>query len=302
MDKLRALRYFIKLADTLSFSETASFFRVPSSSVSRRIRDLEEQLGIELFHRTTRSVRLTDLGQLYFNDVNPAIQGIQLADDLVSEQSKRPSGLIRITAMPGYGELLVLPALEELQRLYPEIVLDVDFTDQVIDLASNAMDIAIRASSALPDYVVARRLTDHQFVLVASSAYLAENGVPRSVSDLEMHKGLMYRGPSGVLQWRAQQDGLWKEVKIRPTYISNHGPSLVNSARDGRGLAFLPRWGLVEYLESGELVEITIEGEHLTINGVDNSAVYLLYHPPKFKIKKIRVVVDHLVKALSRRY
>lgn len=300
MDKLRALRYFIKLADTLSFSETAAHFRVPSSSVSRRIRDLEEELGIELFHRTTRSVRLTDLGQLYFNDVSPAVRGIDLADDLVGEQSNDPSGLLRITAMPGYGEIMVLPALEELRCLYPEIVFDVDFTDQVIDLASNAMDIAIRASSTLPDYVVARRLTDHRFVLVASHDYLAKNGTPKTVADLELHKGLMYRGPSGVLKWRAQQDGLWKDANVRPTYISNHGPTLVKAARDGHGLAFLPRWGLVEHIESGELIELSFEGEQLTINGVDNAAVYLLYHPPKFRIKKIRVVVDHLVKVLTK--
>lgn len=208
MDRLRALRYFVKLANTLSFSETASHFRVPSSSVSRRIKDLESELGAGLFVRTTRSVRLTEMGRLYFNEVEGALQSIEMADELVSAQSRAPTGMLRITAMPGYGERFVLPALDRLRQLHAGIDFDVNFTDQVISLSGNDVDIAIRAASELPGHVVARRLGDHRFVLVASPDYLAQNGVPRTSNDLKDHPAFMYRVPHGILNWLALQDGV----------------------------------------------------------------------------------------------
>ena len=172
MDRLRALRYLAMLAQTLNFSETARHFGVPSSSVSRRIKDLEADLGASLFVRTTRSVSLTDLGKLYLSEVTTALQSIDLADEMVKAQSAAPTGTVRITAMPGYAELYVFPALQRLRRVYPEIVFDLNITDQVLSLSSNDADIAIRAAAVLPDQVIARRLGDHSFVLVASSDYI----------------------------------------------------------------------------------------------------------------------------------
>ena len=203
MDKLRALRYFVNLANTLNFSITADHFRVPSSSVSRRIKDLEQELGAKLFERTTRTVRLTDLGKLYLREVTNALQSIEMADELVGAQSKSATGMLRITAMPGYGEQFVLPALDKLRRLYDNIDFDVNLTDQVINLASNDVDIAIRAASTLPDQVVARRLGDHDFVLVATPEYIAENGAPMTSTELIDRTVFMYRAPHGILDWLA---------------------------------------------------------------------------------------------------
>ena len=240
MDKLRALRYFVSLANTLNFSVTADHFRVPSSSVSRRIKDLEQELGAMLFERTTRTVALTDLGKLYLREVTNALQSIEMADELVGAQSKSPSGMLRITAMPGYGERFVLPALEKLRCLYNDIDFDINFTDQVINLASNEVDIAIRAASTLPDQVVARKLGDHDFVLVASPEYIAENGAPRTSTELVDRTVFMYRAPHGILDWLVLRNGVWKVIELNPKYISNHGPSLLDSVLSGHGLALLP--------------------------------------------------------------
>ena len=212
MDRLRALRYFAMLAQTLNFSETAGHFGVPSSSVSRRIKDLEADLGSTLFVRTTRSVSLTDLGKLYLSEVTTALQSIDLADEMVKAQSAAPTGTVRITAMPGYAELYVFPALQRLRRLYPEIVFDLNITDQVLSLSSNDADIAIRAAAVLPDQVVARRLGDHSFVLVASCDYISQHGAPQRVGDLGDHPVFMYRTPRGVLNWQTLKDETWKTM------------------------------------------------------------------------------------------
>jgi DNA-binding transcriptional LysR family regulator len=300
MDRLRALRYFVKLANTLSFSKTADHFRVPSSSVSRRIKDLEGELGAALFERTTRSVRLTDLGKLYLGEVTGALQSIELADELVGAQSQAPSGMLRITAMPGYGERFVLPALDRLRSLYKNIDFDVNFTDQVISLSSNDVDIAIRAASTLPDQVVARRLGDNEFVLVASPDYVAQNGRPRTSAELRDHSVFMYRTPHRILDWLALRDGVWKAIELNPKYVSNHGQSLLDSVTAGRGIAVLPNWGVARDIENGRLQILDLEDGPLSVSGNAKSGVYLLYHPPKFRLQKIRVTVDFLVAELRR--
>jgi len=298
MDRLRALRYFVKLANTLSFSATADHFRVPSSSVSRRIKDLEAELGATLFERTTRSVRLTDLGKLYLGEITTALQSIEMADELVGAQSQSPTGMLRITAMPGYGERFVLPALERLRELYADIDFDVSLTDQVVSLAGNEVDIAIRAAATLPEQAVARRLGDHQFVLVASPDYIAEHGSPSTAAELKQRPVFMYRGPRGVLDWLALRDGVWKAIELTPKYISNHGQSLLDSVIKGRGIAFLPGWGVAKDIKAGRLQVIDLADGPLSISGSAGMGMYLLYHPPKFRLQKIRVTVDFLVAEL----
>lgn len=300
MDRLRALRYFKKLAETLNFSETADHFRVPSSSVSRRIKDLENELGAALFVRTTRSVRLTDLGKLYLSEITAALQSIDMADEIVNAQSGAPSGLVRITAMPNYAELYVLPALNRLRNLYTEINFDLNITDQVINLSGNDVDIAIRAASVLPDNVVARYLGDHKFLLVASPDYIAENGAPKTSAELGNHPVFMYRTPRGVLDWLCFQDGAWTALELSPKYISNHGPSLMANVIEGKGIAFFPSWGVVDDLSSGRLQKIDLEDGPLSITRNATMGMHLLYHPPKFRLQKIKVTVDFLVAELKR--
>ena len=228
MDKLRALRYFANLAVTLNFSATADHFRVPSSSVSRRIKDLEQELGATLFERTTRSVRLTGLGRLYLREVTSALQSIEMADQLV-----------------------------------------------------------------------ARRLGNHEFILVASPDYIAQNGIPMTSDDLKNHPVFMYRTQNGVLDWLTLRDGVWTAIELNPKYISNHGKLLLDSVIAGRGVAFLPNWGVAKDIAVGKLRVLELEDGPLSVSGNAKTGLYLLYHPPKFQLQKIRVAVDFLVKELG---
>ena len=299
MDQLRALRYFSKLAETLSFSETADYFRVPSSSVSRRIKDLEETLGVELFLRTTRSVSLTDLGVLYLTEIKTALQTIDIADEMCKAQSISPSGTVRITAMPGYAELYVLPAIDQMRTIYPDLEFDLNITDQTLSLSSNDADIAIRATSDLPEQVVARRLSKHNFILVASPDFLNQNGKPQTSDDLIRFPVFMYRTPHGVLNWQAQKNQTWKDVELTPKYVSNHGQSLLDSVVGGQGIALLPSWGVANEISTGQLQEIELKDGMLSTSGDLEMNMYLLYHPPKFQLKKIKLTVDFLYKELN---
>ncbi|MEM9487877.1 MAG: LysR substrate-binding domain-containing protein [Myxococcota bacterium] len=298
MDKLRALRYFLAVASTGSFSMAARTLAVPASSVSRRIRDLEEHLGVELFHRSTRVVRLTELGMLYRSQVCEAVENLDFADALVGDRSDEPAGNLVVTCTASYGHVRLLPVLERFADRYPQIVLDVSLTDQVVDLARGEVDLAIRGTAQLPERCVARLLTPHAFRLVGSPAYLSRRGRPRVLADLARHSALLYRNPDGVSMWQARQGNDWRKVPTVHSLVTNDGLFLLHATCAGRGLALLPHWGCRPALERGDLVQVTLEDAELSITSRPGAAMYLLYYRPRYQLHKIRVAVDFLLDEL----
>ncbi len=298
MDKLRALQYLVKVADTLSFSRAARAFGVPASSVSRRITDLEAELGVELLHRTTRTVRLTEVGALYVEQVRTGMAQLADAEELVGQRSSTPSGTLRISTMPGYGQLLLMPALQAFCDRYPDIVVDVHLSDALVELGRDQVDIAIRGGRQPQDRVVARKLDPNRFILAASPQYLAEHGTPRTLDDLAGHKALLYRGPNAVLKWQGLDEDGWREVPVTPAFISNDGASLVAMACRHRGLVLLSEWGLKGYLQRGELVQLTLE-QPVSVSRGGDSGIYLLYLQTRYRIPKVRVAVEFLVEQLG---
>lgn len=299
MDKMRALECFASVAKHESFSAAAKALGVEASSVSRRIQELEASLGVVLIHRTTRVVKLTELGELYLDHVMPLIAALAHADDSVRDRPDEPIGTVRLTASPGYGEVCVMPALKKLMALYPDLIIDIEMTDQVFNLDETDIDIAIRATAAPPERSIARKLSDNAFILVGSKDYLDRHGYPTCLNDLQEHKTLLFRRPNGVLFWQAKRNDQWLELTNSPSFVSNMGRLLVDEALAGAGLALVPIWGVSEYLSSGQLIQLPLNDATLHISRNANSGIYLLYHRPKYTLKKIQTVVDFLVKELS---
>jgi len=299
MDKLRALQYLLKVADTLSFSRAARSFGVPASSISRRISDLESELGVQLLHRTTRTVRPTEIGALYVERVRAGLALLDDAAELAGERGSAPRGTLRISAMPGYGQLLLMPALQDFSDLYPDIVLDVHLSDALVDLGRDQVDIAIRGGRQPQERVVARRLDPNRFVLAASPGYLARHGTPRTLDELQEHRALMYRGPSAVIKWQGQDADGWREIAVTPAFVSNDGASLIAMARKDRGLVLLSEWGLRSWIDRGELVPVVLDQPVSVGRGGGEAGIYLLYLQTRHQVPKVRVAVDFLVQRLG---
>lgn len=299
MDKMRALEYFVKVADTGSFSQAAKVFAVPPSSISRRIQDLEIDLGATLFHRTTRVVKLTELGAVYLNQVRPAIAALANADETIREQPDAPSGKLTISAPPGYGDTRVVPALGKLRQLYPDLVLDIELSDQVANIAGNDVDLAIRSTGNPPERAVARKLSNNRFVLVASPGYLDRFKKPEVIDDVVDHKAIHYRGPNGVLSWHAKRGESWEDLRTKPVFISNVGSMLLKEVLSGEGLALIPEWAVADYIRTNELVEIVLADGTISVSRSPQLGIYLLYSRPKYRLKKIQVAVDFLVAELT---
>jgi DNA-binding transcriptional LysR family regulator len=301
MDRLRAINYFIKVAELGSFTAAARVIGVPASSISRRIQDLESDLGVSLLLRTTRVVRLTELGSFYLEHVLSGVKALDYAQDLIKDRAASPSGLLRITATPGFGGVFLIPAVKLLRRKYPDLVVDVELTEQLSDLAGNEVDIAIRATAEPPDRAIAKKLTDETYMLVASKAYFGKYGIPKTLTDLQRHRTILYRGPGRIIYWQAKTDEGWVDVQSSPAFICNIGAELVAEAIEGTGLALVPKWGVINQLNNGELVAISLQDAHLSLTRRASPGIYLLYHKPKYRLNKIKAPVDFLLDELTAR-
>lgn len=298
MDQLRAIRYFSKVVETGSFTKAAKAFNVPPSSLSRRVSDLEKSLGATLLKRSTRMVKLTEVGQVYYNDIEQILNQLKQSAETVQSYQTTPMGRLRISSMVGFGEKILLPLLDELSVLYPEIILDVSLSDEVLTLGRDDVDIAIRGGYAPNERVLAVRLMNNGFIPVAAPSYVKEHGTPHHVMELKNHRGLYFKAPTGPTPWLSHIDGQWHDVSGPAVAISNNGPWLANKACAGDGILVSTRWALDSYLKSGQLQELVFE-DNLAITQQADMAVYLLYQKQRYLVPKVKAAVDFLVNKIT---
>lgn len=298
MDQLKAIRYFIKVVDTGSFTKAAKEFGVPPSSLSRRVADLEKSLGATLLKRSTRIVKLTEVGRIYYNDVQQILGQLTQSHETVKSYQTTPMGRLSISCMVGFGDKILMPLLDEFSALYPQIILDVSLSDELSTLGRDDVDIAIRGGYAPNERVLAIKLMDNEFIPVASPSYLKEYGEPTHVLELKNHVGLYYKTPSGPTPWLCKINEQWHDVSAPAIAISNNGPWLAKKACNGEGILMSTRWALESYLGSGELKELKFE-HTLAITQNAKMAVYLLYQKQRYLVPKVKAAVDFLVQKLQ---
>ncbi|RKF15832.1 LysR family transcriptional regulator [Alginatibacterium sediminis] len=298
MDQLRAIRYFCKVVETGSFTKAAKAFNVPPSSLSRRVADLEKSLGATLLKRSTRIVKLTEVGQIYYKDVQQILNQLEQSNETVRSYQTTPMGSLRISSMVGFGEKIVLPLLDEFSALFPEIVLDISLSDELSTLGRDDVDIAIRGGYAPNERVIAIRLMDNGFIPVASASYIEKHGTPNNAMALKNHNGLYFKAPSGPTPWLCNINGQWHDVSGPAIAISNNGSWLAKKACAGEGILMSTRWALASYLESGELLELHFD-HPLAITQNADMAVYLLYQKQRYLVPKVKAAVDFLVERIK---
>ncbi|AIW15602.1 LysR family transcriptional regulator [Vibrio tubiashii] len=303
MDKIRALRYFKRVSELSSFSLAAEEFGVPPSSISRRVKDLEYELGVELVKRSTRNVATTELGSIYYESIVEVLKKLDEADELISQRYGEMEGKLRISATTAYGEKVLWPVLQQFRQQYPSIVLDVQYSDNPISFTKENFDIAIRAGHIPEERVVAKHLTSSSFKLIGKPDLVArlQQQFGRdilSVNDLEQCPTLQYRAPKGLLSWWVCDNEMWVEVNVQPVLTSNSGEALISSALAGDGLALYPAWWAQQYLATNELIEVPITTpiSSLKSNQLD---IFVLYPQAKYQIPKVKNCVDFIVANLK---
>lgn len=313
MDKLKALQYFRRVAERQSFSEAARDLGVPASSVSRRLQDLESALGVELLQRTTRRVQLTEVGRSYYERISPLLLQLENADELVSESLGAPSGVLRISCMPSFGEMKLAPIMEDFQSRFPRLTIDVLLSDELTVFSQDAIDIAIRGGTVPNERILAKRICPNKFVLAASPTFLQRQKLGRymktadtlpvdhtrlSVAQIEQLPALQYRGPSQVIPWFARETDGWRELALKPALISNNAQLLTDAALHNRGIVCGPGWALAPYFANGTLVEVRTEVP-VNVEQDRDSAIYLLYPRSRYQLPKVHLCVEFLLERLG---
>lgn len=285
MDKLTATKYFIKVADTGSFSKTARLLDVPVSTISRRVKDLEQHLGVELLKRTTRYLSLTDVGKAYYNQINQAVNDFDMADQIVQETSTNLSGRIKISALPSFANKHLYPILEKFRSQYPDITIELITTDTVQDIMKDGIDFVIRPTNTPPQDLVAKVIDMHRMAIVASPEYLKNSAPIKNWRDIKHHKSICYAGSNGIMPWYIFSENNWHEIEKTPYVIFSDTCKILDIVINGEGIALLPEWTYLESQDNGLLKPINKNWQtYFTSN--NDQRLYLLYDKKTSQLKR----------------
>lgn len=294
MDASSELAFFVLLAKKGSLSETARELDITPPAVSKRLAQLEQRLGVRLINRTTRKMSLTDEGALYLDQASRILADIDAMEQMVSSSRKAPKGLLRVNATLGFGRTYIAPIVSAFVQRYPDVEVQLQLTDRLINLVEEAFDLGIRFG-ALPDVrLSARKILSNRRFLCASPAYLKKAGVPQTPQELVEHACIIHRQNDDAYGiWRMTKGRRTETVKVRGTLSSNDGDVVLGWALDGRGIVIRSEWDLTKYLRTGRLQVVL---QDYALPPADLFAVY----PDRHHLSaKVRIFIDFLVTELK---
>jgi DNA-binding transcriptional LysR family regulator len=257
MTDLNSLMIFAKVVEAESFSEAARRLKMPTSTVSRRIADLEEQLGIVLIERSTRRLRLTDVGSEVFEHAKHGAAISEAVDNIASNHVSTVSGELRLSAPPSISDTLLTPLVGAFQASYPNVRIQVFVTDRIVDQIAEGVDLAFRVDPQLKDSsLVARKILTYRHQLVASPAYLATCKAPQKPRDLLEHRLLAFSFWRPSNTWNFENGKKKDTLTFHPHLSMNDYAGLAAALLAGAGIGDLPPVVQPELLRDGRLVEV----------------------------------------------
>lgn len=258
MAGLSAFVAFSEAARRGGFAGAARELGVSPSAVAKNVARLEADLGLRLFHRTTRKVALTSEGHELYERCRRIVEEIDALRDDAAGARAEPGGTLRLNVPITFGKRVIVPKLAELVRRHPGIVLDVSFSDRYADIVSEGLDAAIRVGPLADSSLVARPFARHVMIVCGAPAYLRERGTPRSPDALAKHRCLVSRMPTSkrLRAWTFTRDGQRFDMDPRPAAVFDDGEAIVAAAVASMGLAQVPDYMAADALRRGEVVEV----------------------------------------------
>jgi len=251
------LRVFCSVARRSSFVAAATDLGISPAYVSKRIAALETQLGVTLFHRTTRRVSISDEGELAYGWARKILENVEGMVQAVAGRKGAPAGSLRISASVRLGSHHVSHALSLLQKKYPALQIWLELVDRRVDLIAEGIDIDIRVGEVAEPHLVAQRIAESSRVLCAAPAYLQARGVPKVLADLAQHECLLFRDREQAFgTWRLQGPKGLESIKVTGAVGSNQSDVIRNWALAGHGITMLSIWDVAPQLKQGSLVRV----------------------------------------------
>ncbi len=297
MSYIESLRVFVRVMELGSITSGGRDLRLTPAVASKRLKELENHLGVRLFNRTTRSMTATEVGEVFYDEAKAVLLALDHAEARVASFSDAPRGAIRITAPLGVGRRIVAPLVPDFSERYPETEIRMRLSDRKVDMMADGLDIAFFIGEPGDSTMKLRKFADCDRLLCASPAYLSNVGVPKTPDDLlqPQHNCLLLRYPrSPEYFWTLNTDMGPRKLEVRGKYDADDGDVLTDWALAGKGIVNKPRFDVKEYLVSGQLVEVLPATRPLpTIFGC-------LYPHKKLQDPKIRLFVEHIAKHSKR--
>ncbi|MDD7972889.1 LysR family transcriptional regulator [Roseinatronobacter alkalisoli] len=288
MDSLGSLNAFVQAAELRSFTAAGQKLGVSSSAISKSVARLEDRLGVRLLHRSTRTITLTPEGALFLERCRRIFCELEAAELELLQTRGMPSGKLRVS-LPLVG-MLMMPTITAFARAWPDIEMDLDFTDQRVDVIEEGFDAVVRTGEIRDSRLMTRMLGTFNYRLVGSPSYFAEHGRPRTVADLSKHRGLRHRFPSTgkIEEWPLHCDGKPKSAEIPTVTVASAIEPLIHLAEEGIGLACLPDFAIRDRLARGTLVSVL--DDVVTHSG----SFRILWPSSRHLSPKLRVFVDFM--------
>lgn len=253
---LNDLAIFVRVAEAGSFSEAARRLGMPVSTVSRRLAELEARLGVRLLERSTRRLRLTEIGLGVLSQCQRGLEAFEDAELLISDHRTEVRGRLRISAPPSLTDSHIAPLCLDFRKTYPDVELSVMITDRQIDLIADGIDIALRAGSQPDSALITRPLLRYRHLLVATPGYLSAHGEPKAPDDLQRHALAAFSGTAGDLRWQLEKGSENCRIHLRPMIAANDFTLPLQATLRGEAIAEVPAIACLEQLRSGVLLEV----------------------------------------------
>ena len=295
MGQLEDIQVFIRIVEAGGIGKAADQLNMAKSAVSRRLTDLENRLATKLIQRTTRTLNLTEAGQVYYQNAIKVVDSFETLDHSVHTSDQNLTGTLRIALPLSFGLTHLSPVLDEFAKLHPQLTLKLDFSDREVDLIEEGVDLAFRIGELKETAIQARKIVPIRFVVAASPDYLKQAGLPNTPQDLKQYKILQYSGDQNQEWPFVDPQGAQHSVALESQLIANNGDFLMQMAIAGHGVLFSPTFIVWQALISGQLQPILTDYQLRELNA------YVIYPQTRFLSQKARVFIDFIVEHFGKK-
>jgi DNA-binding transcriptional LysR family regulator len=284
------MKAFVRAVELKSISAAARSLRLSAAAASHRILQLEEQVGVRLLNRTTRSLEPTEAGYIFYDHAIGVLEAVERAETSMAMVSGTPTGQLRVAAPLGFGRRVLAPLISEFHSLQPRVEIRLRLSDRDVDLMSDSVDVAISMSALSDSSFISRKLADCPRVLCASPDYLAKHGAPEQVEDLSNHNCLVLRFPGSThARWTLYTAEGAQSVAISGRFDADDGDVLTEWALEGEGIVLKPYWEVAEHLREGRLHVV------LPHSPPGSVSLMMLYPHRQLLPAKVRAFADFLI-------
>lgn len=294
MDKLKAMRVFVEIADANSLTGAARVLGMSLTSVVRSLAGLEEELGVRLFNRNTRKIVITDEGREYYQRCRAILSEIEDAESMLSERQAEPLGRVSVTAPVTFGKRHVAPKINAYLSKYPKMTVDLVFLDRPVDMLTEGIDIAVRIGRIGNHDLVARQLGMMRHVLCASPDFLASRVMIRTPDDIRNQPSVQLTALDHSDEWSFGHNDEMVKVPLQSRLSTNQVDVALNACINGVGLCRFLHYQVIDAVKRGELCLLLEEFEPRPL------PVHLLYAPVKLQTKRLRSMTEWLTRSLQR--